>query len=201
MPQPARPQLWVIAGPNGAGKSTLVRQKLAALLFVINPDDIALALPRRADGTLNELEAGRHAIALRKSKIANGLSFAIETTMSGSSTLRFMATARASGYKVTLIYIGLDDARLSQSRVATRVSDGGHDVPTTAVERRYQTTMEKLGDALALAERGYVFDNSGTRRHLLLTREGSRTKYLAPELPNWAIAAIPEPLRMAMSPK
>ena len=124
MPQPARPQLWVIAGPNGAGKSTLVRQKLAALLFVINPDDIALALPRRADGTLNELEAGRHAIALRKSKIANGLSFAIETTMSGSSTLRFMATARASGYKVTLIYIGLDDARLSQSRVATRVSDG-----------------------------------------------------------------------------
>ena len=61
------PQLLVAGGPNGAGKSTLVGQRLADRLPVVNSDDIARALPRRPNGSLDELTAGasgdRHARA------------------------------------------------------------------------------------------------------------------------------------------
>ena len=80
--------------------------------------------------------------------------------------------------------------------MATRVNDGGHDVPTEAVERRYSDRMAKLSLALTIADRSYVFDNSGERRHLFLTREDGRIKYCATEMPGWAVTAIPAGLRM-----
>ena len=58
----SRPQLWMVAGPNGAGKPTLVltHRQLAARLFVINPDEIALALDvARRNETAIMLRAGR----------------------------------------------------------------------------------------------------------------------------------------------
>lgn len=80
------PTLWIIAGPNGAGKSTLVADVLRARwprLPIINPDDIAA----QSDAPHSSISAGRIALARQQQLLAGRQSFAVETTLSGSSTL------------------------------------------------------------------------------------------------------------------
>lgn len=186
-----KPQLWIVAGPNGAGKSTLVGCGLAGRMPVINPDDIAFELPRRADGTLDELRAGREALRKRERMLHAGGSFAIETTMSGSNPLRFMGEAVRHGYALTLVYVGIASAALSLQRVRDRVAAGGHDVPVDAVMRRYPDTMGKLATALSMVERAYIIDNSGARRRLLAKIEHGVATSVAAALPRWAAHAVP----------
>lgn len=186
-----------MAGPNGAGKSTLVSRRLADRLSVIDPDRIASDLPRLAYGRLDEAEAGRRAVAQRMRCLDERVSFLIETTMSGAGPLRIMERARTMRFKVTLVYVGLDDVHLSRSRVSDRVAAGGHDIPVAAILRRYPDTMAKLGRALELADRVYVLDNSGRRRRLLLSREDGRMRFVSRRLPPWALAAVPEAMRTA----
>lgn len=187
----ALPHVWIVAGPNGAGKSTLVAQHLAGRMPIINPDDIAAALPRRPGGTLDELLAGREALRERERMLGSGHSFAIETTMSGNNPTRFMREASGRGYALTLVYVGIASAALSLQRVRDRVAAGGHDVPIDAVMRRYPDTMGKLATALGLVNRAYIVDNSGDRRRLLIKTEGGRATSVADDLPKWAVSAVP----------
>ena len=186
-----RPQLWVVAGPNGAGKSTLVARQLTGRMPIINPDDIAFSLPRRSDGELDEALAGREALRQRGRMLDSGRSFAIETTLAGTGSLRFMSGAAAHGYAVTLVYVGIASGSLSLQRVRDRVAAGGHDVPVDAIMRRYPDTMGKLSAALGLVDRAYIIDNSGTRRRLLIKIEDGRAISVADDLPKWAVGAVP----------
>lgn len=183
------PQLWIVAGPNGAGKTTLVSHRLARRIPVVNPDVIAQELPR-VGGRLDERRAGEIAIERRNGLLTQGTDFAIETTLSGASALRFLRTAKQVGYKVTLVYVGLTSVDLSIRRVLHRVADGGHAVPVSALERRYPDIMSKLAQAVLLADRSYVFDNSGRRRRLLVIRDRGRTRYVAADLPEWVVKSL-----------
>ncbi|WP_454882973.1 zeta toxin family protein [Sphingomonas oryzagri] len=183
------PQLWIVAGPNGAGKTTLVSRRLDLRIAVVNPDTIAQEIPR-VDGRLDERRAGEIAIERRNNLLARGADFAIETTLAGNSALRFLKTAKKANYKVTLVYVGLASADLSVQRVLDRVRQGGHAVPVTALERRYPDTMSKLAQAILLADRSYIFDNSSRRRRLLVIRDQGRTRYVAPDLPEWADVSL-----------
>lgn len=190
-----RPQLWVVAGPNGAGKTTLVTQRLAARAIddefeVINPDVIAQSLPF-LNGRLDERRAGEQAILRRNALVASGKSLAIETTLSGHSAMRFMGGAREAGFKVNLVYVGIDSPELSIDRVRTRVADGGHDVPIEALVRRHPDSMVKLPMAMDLAERAYVIDNSARRRRLLLIWDEGGVRYLDTDTPDWFRQAVP----------
>lgn len=184
-----RPQLWVFAGPNGAGKSTLAERFMKDRLPIVNPDVIARDLPRKPDGRLAEAEAGRQAIEQRSAYIAAGQSFAFETTLSGASELRAMQAALNAGYKVNLVFVGLDATVLSQGRVGERVAKGGHDVPADAIERRYRRAMEALPKAAVLAERVILFDNSGSSHKLVLVYEDGQARHHA-SLPGWAARAL-----------
>lgn len=179
------PQLWVFAGPNGAGKSTLVDRYMAERLPVINPDNIARELDPRLGEGQRVLRAGRLAVAERDRLLEAGSSFAIETTLTGKSEIDLMRAALAAGYKVNLVYIGLGDLALSIGRVISRVASGGHAVPMPDLVRRFARSRANLPVAMALAERVFVFDNSGTRRQLLFLREKGRVKFQATLLPDW----------------
>ncbi len=187
----ARPQLWIVAGANGAGKSTLVRRQIAGRLPVINPDDIAVGLPRRHNGKVDEIGAGRQALHERQEMLGTGRSFAAETTLTGSKPLRFMAEAAYCGYQLTLVYIGLASAALSIQRVRDRVAAGGHDVPFDAIVRRFPASMAKLARAIEMVDGAYVIDNSGTQQHLLMKIERGRAIIIAEQLPEWATRAVP----------
>ena len=185
------PQLWIIAGPNGAGKTTLVSRRVARRIPVVNPDTIAAELPR-IDGKLDERRAGVLALQQRNELLDRGADFAIETTLSGHSALRFMRAARKRGYKITLVYVGLDSAKKSGLRVAERIVRGGHSVPIDAIQRRYPDTMAKLSEAVAIADRAYMLENSGYRRRLLMITASGAVRFRAKLLPSWLRAALPE---------
>lgn len=68
-------------------------------------------------------------------------------------------------------------------------------MPKDAILRRYGRSMEALPDALSVAHRAWVFDNSDSRRRLLLKRDQGAVKKLSADLPAWAEAAIPPRLR------
>lgn len=195
------PELWVVAGPNGAGKSTLVntllRRYLAHKIPFVNPDDIAAELDlKNRDTPAVQRRAGVQAIKDRNDHLANGRSFGIETTLSGNSTLNLMEKARAAGYRVKLVYVGIDDPDLSVGRVAARVGTGGHNVPADDALRRYPASLANLPKALLLADKSWVFDNTQeSGRRLVLSRQGEKVRKVSRTLPEWAAKAIPAPLR------
>src|ERR1700679_1535661 len=123
------PYLWVFAGPNGAEKSTLVARYLRNRLHVINPDVIAVSLRASHPERSVVIEAAKIAIRERTVLLAARQSFAIETTLSGHSEIRLINDAISAGYKVNLVFVGVNSAQISQSRVAHRVRMGLHIVP------------------------------------------------------------------------
>jgi len=197
-----RPQLWVFAGPNGAGKSTIVaRFHVAERIPVVNPDAIARRLkPDHQSEPALMLKAGRIAAAERRAYIRAGQSFAIETTLTGRSERRIMEEARAAGYKITLVFLGLDDALTALARVRERVAQGGHDVPAPTVLSRYAKSLTNLPAALALADRAFILDNTGPRHRLLLALEDGQPRHVSRQLPAWVRGALPPALRQTLPP-
>jgi len=64
--------------------------------------------------------------------VAQGESFVFETVFSDpvGDKLKFLRRASTRGYTVVLCFIGLASPELCDERVAMRVLQGGHDVPT-----------------------------------------------------------------------
>lgn len=107
-----------VCGPNGAGKSTFTKTVLARLdLPVIDPD-------RFSSQGVSEITGGKIAIRLADEYLRNGISFIRESTLSSNYDLRLIKLAKASGYKIILIYLYLPSAEISWQRVSRRVSNG-----------------------------------------------------------------------------
>jgi predicted ABC-type ATPase len=179
------PQLWIVAGPNGVGKTTVADLWLAPRIAVISPDTLSV---RQG---LNPIQAGKAAIQEQERLLAAGESFAVDTTLAGNRELVLMRRAAAAGYKVNLVFLCVEDLPLCQGRILERVARGGHAVPPDDVARRYERSLSHLGDAIDLANRVFVLDNSGENRRLLLSVEHGRVKHLSGRLPAWARTAIP----------
>lgn len=151
-----RPVLVAIAGPNGAGKSTFYEAFLApAGLRFVNADRIALELG------LEAYAAAEVAARIREELVARGESSVFETVFSDPAGAKVEDLVRwRSSHTVVLCFVGLDDVELSDTRVAMRVSQGGHDVPTEKLVDRFPRILANLArtlDALALVQ---LFDNS-----------------------------------------
>lgn len=153
------PVLTVIAGPNGAGKSTIYKIVQPMGQFV-NADDIEALLPPTLSKADREKTAARKALETVKGLLSTTQSFVVETTLAGKWPLKLMEDAKAAGYRVELIYICLDSPQLSIERVAFRVRNGGHDIPTEAILRRYPRSLANLRPASQLADEFAVIDNS-----------------------------------------
>jgi predicted ABC-type ATPase len=160
-PFDARPIVVAVAGPNGAGKSTFYEAHLrpAGLRFV-NADELAVELG------VDAYQAAEVAGQLRRALVEQGESFVFETVFSDpvGDKLEFLKLAEKKGHAVVLIFIGLEGPGLSEERVAMRVLQGGHDVPTGKLRARYPRTMANLAKATKELARVMVFDNSDMRR-------------------------------------
>ena len=179
--------LLIVAGPNGAGKSTFTKAGKNALP-VIDPDQIARIMnPENIESVA--IAAGKEALRRARDFITARQSFAQETTLAGTSTLRLMAQAKEAGFRVHLVYVGLDAPERSRIRIAERVTKGGHNIPLDDLMRRYHRSLQNLPKALALADRAYLFDNSShTRppRRIMAAEAGTLIHHDA-EFPSWAV--------------
>ena len=134
------PILVAVAGPNGAGKTTFYHAHIApAALRYVSADVLAKELD------MDAYAAAKAADALRRVFLKQGESFAFETVFSDpvGDKLKFLKEAVASGYTVVLCFIALKDAGLSEERVALRVSQGGHDVPSEKLMSRLNRSSRR----------------------------------------------------------
>ena len=151
-----RPVIVVLAGPNGAGKTTFYQAHLrpAGLRF-INTDLLALELG------LEPYAAARVADQLRRELVAQRESFVFETVFSDpvGDKLVFLKECVSAGYTVLLCFIGISGSEISEERVAMRLSQGGHDVPSEKLTQRYPRTLANLKAALQELPEVWIFDN------------------------------------------
>ncbi len=163
-------RVLIIAGPNGAGKTTFAREFLpreGKCPNFVNADLIAAGLaPFRPESAA--IRAGRLMLEEIRKHVAEGNSFAIETTLSGRTYANMIPTWQAAGYRVELIFLKLTSARLAVSRVRVRVRAGGHAIPNDVIRRRFKAgwqNFESLYRPLVNAWR--LYDNSGSSAVLL----------------------------------
>jgi len=181
-------QLWMLVGGNGAGKSTFYDLFLKDFgLPFVNADNLArIAYPEDPEG--RSRDAAKLAEGLRKNLLLSGQSFCFETVYSHPSKIDFVAEAKALGYYVVLVMIHLNDTGLNQARVAERVSEGGHSVPSEKVVARIPRTLEHVRISIPLCDLVQVFDNSSKDdpyQRVFTIKNGITEKHLTP-LPEWA---------------
>lgn len=187
-----RPSLVLLAGPNGAGKSTLYQTRVAPSFAgpFINADIIQRDELRKPSMEAS-YEAARIAEARRNEMLEAGQSFAAETVFSHPSKLEVIEDARARGYLVVILHVGVDSADLSVERVRGRTEEGGHNVPEDKIRARYQRSQPLIRKAVLTADRGMVFDNSALNRppRQMLVFARDRLAQAAPKLPQWILGA------------
>ena len=139
-------KIIIIAGPNGAGKTTFARNFLpqeAGTLNFINADLIAAGLAPFNPETIS-FKAARLMLDELDESTNAGESFAFETTLSGKHYLQRIQEWRKHGYIVKLWFISLSSPELAISRVAERVSQGGHHIPDDVIRRRFDAGLQNL---------------------------------------------------------
>jgi predicted ABC-type ATPase len=179
-----RPILVAVAGPNGAGKTTFYGAHLApAGLRLVNADELARALD------ISAYEAAEVAGKLREALVQQRESFVFETVFSDpvGDKRAFLRRAADAGYTVVLCFIGLASAELSEERVAMRVLQGGHDVPSDKLAARFGRSLENLRHAIRELPHVLVFDNSDLAHPFrkVAEFEGGKAVELASPLPRW----------------
>lgn len=159
--------MFIIAGCNGAGKTTASYTVLPEVLNCrefVNADEIARGLsPFNPDNVA--IEAGRLMLRRINELLGAGATFAIETTLATRSHLNLVHRAQAADYLVTLVFFWLRTPELALQRVAERVSQGGHGIPSPTVRRRYTAGLRNLF-ALYMnqVDQWFLYDNSSSLR-------------------------------------
>lgn len=111
--------------------------------------------------------------------------FTIETVMSHPSKLDFMRQAQKNGFKVYLYFVSLADPELNKHRVLTRVAQGGHPVDENKISQRYYRTMNNLYEALRIADKAYLFDNSAGEPNMFAVKENGSLSVNSDYVPKW----------------
>lgn len=155
--------LYIISGCNGAGKTTASFTILLEILNCkefVNADEIAKGLsPFQPESVA--FEAGRIMLNRINELLDKEITFAFETTLATKSYKSKIIEAKAKGYKVKLLFFWLQNVTLACERVKTRVLEGGHNIPTETIKRRYTRGIKNLFEIyLPLVDDVMIFDNS-----------------------------------------
>ncbi|MFL6301866.1 MAG: AAA family ATPase [Terriglobales bacterium] len=176
-----KPTIYLIAGCNGAGKTTFAKEFLpheVKCLRFYNADELARGLSP-FDPAAAAIKAGRLLLAEIRRSITRKETFALESTLSGTTYRRLLQQAKASGYRIYLHYLWLPTPEIAIARVRERVKKGGHDVPASDIRRRFARSLRHLVSIYApLADRWAVWNNEGSPAKLVAESESCTTAEL-----------------------
>ncbi len=174
-----QPNCYIIGGPNGAGKTTFAMRHLPRITGCdnfVNADMIAQGLsplnPEKA-----QWAAGRLFLNEIRKHITEKKDFAFETTLSGRGYVQVLKKLRAESWRIVLFFLWIPSAEFSKERVLERVEHGGHNIPDTAIARRYPRTIKNLFELYApLCDELFFYDNSEPEPELIFeeTQDGRR---------------------------
>ncbi len=153
--------IYVIAGPNGAGKTSFAQQFLPDFVDCrefLNADLIAAGLAPFAPET-QALRASQLMLEQVHHLVEQKRSFSLETTLSGRSYSQLIPRWQDAGFTVVLFFLWLPSADLAVERVATRVRQGGHDIPEPDIRRRHTRGIVNLGTLyLPRVDAAYIYN-------------------------------------------
>jgi len=185
-----RPRAIVVAGPSGSGKSALFPVSGFGV-DAFNVDDCAaetnggsyVAIPealRRQAQAACERFVEEH--------IAQGRSYAVETTLRSTAAITQAERARARGFETLLIFVGTSDPSENIRRVALRGHAGGHAAPVAEVADIYVRSLANLSRALEVFERVDLWDNSvfGGTPTLVCARSKGGWRFFG-KAPGWLV--------------
>ncbi|MNJ42882.1 hypothetical protein D3C77_378620 [compost metagenome] len=93
-----------------------------------------------------------------------------------------------------MFFVGLGDYHINIERVAARVRNGGHDIPTEDIIRRHTTSIQNLPSNVYLIDHLIVIDNSESDGEIVLEAGYGVLKYQNDPLPVW-VQSIEQYLR------
>jgi len=162
--------LYIIAGCNGAGKTTASFTILPEILNCkefVNADEIAKGLSPFQPEKVS-FEAGRIMLNRINDLLYVNETFAFETTLATKSYKSKIIDAQRNNYTVTLLFFWLENIDLAIERVKTRVLEGGHNIETDVIYRRYKNGIKNLFEIyFSLVDEAMIFDNSYGKPELI----------------------------------
>jgi len=129
--------IYIVAGANGSGKTTFAKEfiKIPNIPF-LNADEIEKEFnPNDTNG--GKIRAGRIFFNRLYDLLKKNNDFVIESTLSGKSLIKILKKLKRDNVKIILLYIFLDSVEIAINRVQIRVKEGGHNIPTKDIIRRY----------------------------------------------------------------
>ena len=174
----------IIAGVNGVGKSTLY-QTIDSLKGMprVNVDEIV-----REIGDWQNLSdvfaAGKIAVKRIVKYFNEGITFNQETTVCGQTIIRNILKAKELGYFIEMHYVGVDSVEIAKDRVRHRVQQGGHGIPESDIEKRYEETFERLNFILKECNLVAFYDNTESFRRFAIYKNGKLVR-ISQKVPKW----------------
>ena len=163
------PNCYIIAGPNGAGKTTFAEVYLpneGDCIHFVNADLIAKGISP-FDPKLGSIAAGRILLERVNDLVGRREDFAFETTLSGEGMKERIKNWKDQGYRIKLIFLKLPNVETAKARVRNRVSEGGHNVLTATIERRFERGLRQIDNYKKIVDEWVIYDNSGTKPVLI----------------------------------
>ena len=171
------PKLYIKAGRNGAGKTTASYAVLPEMLGCkefVNADEIAKGLsPFNPESVA--IEAGRLMLQRMDDLLARARILHLKRRWQLRSYVKFIERAHAKGYFVTLLYFWLPTPEQAIERVATRVSEGGHNIPSDVIRRRYANGIRNLVTLYTpICNFWTIYDNSSADAEIKIIASGAK---------------------------
>ena len=178
------PALLVVIGANGAGKTTWARANRGLLPKPFyNADSIAEGLGDPDDSTL-QAKARQIVDAAIERDLQERRIFGFESTYSGTSRPVIVRRAKDLGYAVHAVFIGTEAHDINVNRVRKRVQEGGHDIPTEEIVRRWHDAQTNLLNTWACFDTIRIIDNSGQEPVIAVRQDGVSLEVAAAP-PRW----------------
>lgn len=86
-----------------------------------------------------------------------------------------------------MFYVALSEVEQNINRVAMRVKNGGHHIPTEDIIRRSKTSFENLYRHVAIIDNLVLIDNSQDDGEIVLEINNGVVTFEAKPLPRWTL--------------
>ena len=106
-------------------------------------------------------------------------------TRAGSSRPEIVRRAKKPGYNVQAVFIGTEHHDINIDRVRNRVREGGHDIPTEEIVRRWTDAQTNLPRTWKCFDTISILDNSG-EQPLTVVKQLRGARQAVPAPPTWA---------------
>lgn len=112
---------------------------------------------------LISFEVGRIMLQRIQELLQEKVNFAFETTLSTRTFVNYIEEAKTLGFETTLLFFWLNSDELAIERVKVRVMEGGHNIPTNTIVRRYHRGLSNFFQLYkGIVDNWMFINNSGS---------------------------------------